>query len=276
MEQGGHPQEQPLALELDEEACQCIVESTFLAGCELVEETDSTNDDCLAAFRSGQIKQHPWLFVANHQRRGRGRSGNSWWSAAGALTFSISISLEDPANQSLLSLLSAVACCDALEKVAGCPQLEIKWPNDIYCQGRKLAGILIESPAVGEILVLGIGINLNNSTRQAPGEIARKASAVADIIGTTVSPQNVLTGVLHEIELQLASLRTNSLSITDQWRARCMLKGRTVGIRQGDLLVQGVCQGIDDLGHLVVMDQGEATRLASGSVEWIDQIDPGE
>ena len=69
MEQGGHSQEQPLALELGEEACQCIVESTFLAGCELVEETDSTNDDCLAAFRSGRIEQHPWLFVANHQNQ---------------------------------------------------------------------------------------------------------------------------------------------------------------------------------------------------------------
>ena len=276
MEQSGHPREQPSDLELDQQACQRIVEATFLAGCELSDETDSTNDDCLAALRSGQIKQHPWLFVANHQRRGRGRSGNSWWSAPGALTFSISVSLEDPANQSLLSLLSAVACCDALEKVAGCSQLEIKWPNDIYCQGRKLAGILIESPAVGEMLVLGIGINLNNSTRQAPEEIARQAIAVADITGTTVSPESVLTGVLREIELLLASLRTNSPSIADQWRARCMLKGRTVGVRNGDLLVQGVCQGIDDLGHLVVMNQGEATTLASGSIEWIDEIDPGE
>ena len=276
MEQSGHPGEQPSDLELDQQACQRIVEATFLAGCELSDETDSTNDDCLAALRKDQLAEHPWLFVANHQRRGRGRSGNSWWSAAGALTFSISVSLEDPANQSLLSLLSAVACCDALEKVAGCPQLEIKWPNDIYCQGRKLAGILIESPAVGEMLVLGIGINLNNSTRQAPEEIARQAIAVADITGTTVSPESVLTGVLREIELLLASLRTNSPSIADQWRARCMLKGRTVGVRHGDLLVQGVCQGIDDLGHLVVMNQGEATTLASGNIEWIDEIEPGE
>ncbi|MEE2685066.1 MAG: hypothetical protein VYB09_02055, partial [Planctomycetota bacterium] len=105
---------------------------------------------------------------------------------------------------------------------------------------------------------------------QAPAEIAGQAIAMVDITGTTVSPESVLTGVLREIELLLPSLRTNDLSIADRWRARCMLKGRTVGVRHGDLLVTGVCQGIDDLGHLVVRDQGEAIRLASGSIEWIE------
>jgi len=54
-----------------------------------------------------------------------------------------------------------------------------------------------------------------------------------------------------------------------------MLKGRSVGVRQGDLLVQGVCQGIDDLGRLVVVDQGEAIPLASGSVDLIEDGEPG-
>ena len=270
MPESGQPTEQPRARELDEQACRRIVQGTFLAGVELVQETCSTNDDCLLAIRAGRLPQHPWLYVANHQSQGRGRAGSRWWSSPGALTFTISLRLEDPAGQSLLSLLSAVAACRALESTTGCPSLSIKWPNDIYCQGRKLAGILMESPDGGETVVLGIGINLNNSTSQAPAEIAGQAIAVVDITGTTVSPESVLTGVLREIELLLPSLRTNDLSIADRWRARCMLKGRTVGVRHGDLLVTGVCQGIDDLGHLVVRDQGEAIRLASGSIEWIE------
>ena len=274
MSESGHPPEQPAARELDQEACRRIVEATFLAGSELAEETGSTNDDCLAAIREGRLSQHPWLYVTNHQSQGRGRAGSRWWSAPGALAFSISLQLAKPAGQSLLSLLVAVATCRALESTAGCPPLAIKWPNDIYCQGRKLAGILIESPDAGETVVMGIGINLNNSSDLAPAEIAGQAIAVVDITGTTVSPESVLTGVLREIELPLPSLRTNDLSIADPWRARCMLKGRTVGVRQGNLLIKGVCQGIDDLGHLVVMDQGEAIRLASGSIEWIEADEP--
>jgi BirA family biotin operon repressor/biotin-[acetyl-CoA-carboxylase] ligase len=276
MPQSGHPTEQPSARELDEEACRRIVEATFLAGAELAEETGSTNDDCLAALRAGRLPQYPWLFVTNHQGQGRGRAGSRWWSPPGALAFTIALQLEDPAGQSLLSLLSAVAACRALESTTGCPPLAIKWPNDIYCRGRKLAGILIESPDGGKTFALGIGINLNNSTDLAPAEIAPQAIAVVDITGTTVSPESVLTGVLHEIELLLSALRTNDLSIADQWRARCMLKGQTVGVRHGGLLVKGVCQGIDDLGHLVIMDQGEAVRLASGSIEWIEADKPRE
>ena len=264
-----------MADKLDQQACQRIVESSFLAGFELAEETGSTNDDCLLAIREGRIERHPWLFVANYQQSGRGRGGNRWWSGPGALTFTVSLQLEDPTQQPLLSLLSAVAVCQALETTAGCPPLQIKWPNDIYCQGRKLAGILIESPAIDGTVVLGIGINLNNSVRQAPPGLEGRAIAVIDITGTTLSPENVLTGVLREIELLLPSLRTNGLPIAEQWRSRCMLKGRSVGVRQGDLLVQGVCQGIDDLGRLVVLDQGEAISLASGSVDWIEDGEPG-
>ena len=82
------------------------MQETFLAGVELVQETSSTNDDCLLAIRAGRLPQHPWLYVANHQSQGRGRAGSRWWSAPGALTFTISLRLEDLAGQSLLSLLS--------------------------------------------------------------------------------------------------------------------------------------------------------------------------
>jgi len=242
---------------------------------EAYDELPSTNDRLCVLAEAGAA--HFTVVTADSQTAGKGRSGKRWESPAGmGLWISFLVRSESQVPATLVPILVGLAATRALERL--CPSLRpgIKWPNDIYCQGRKLAGILIESPAIGEMLVLGIGINLNNSTRQAPGEIARKAIAVADITGTTVSPESVLTGVLREIELLLASLRTNSLSIADQWRARCMLEGRTVGVRHGDLLVQGVCQGIDDLGHLVVMDQGEATTLASGSIEWIEAIEPGE
>ena len=67
MPESGHPTEQARARELDEEACRRIVQETFLAGVELVQETCSTNDDCLLAIRAGRLPQHPWLYVANHQ-----------------------------------------------------------------------------------------------------------------------------------------------------------------------------------------------------------------
>ena len=108
MQQSGHSSEQPLARELDEDACQRIVEATFLAGCELAQQTDSTNDDCLLAIRTGRVVDHPWLFAANRQQAGRGRSGNRWWSGPGALTFTFSLVPEELDRQSTLSLLLAV------------------------------------------------------------------------------------------------------------------------------------------------------------------------
>src|SRR5438034_451345 len=98
---------------------------------------------------------------------GRGRGTNRWWSADGALTFSLV--LEAPQERLPMSrwpqvaLVAGVAVCEALERMAPRAEMRVKWPNDVYLAGRKICGILSESvPARRDRIVVGIGVNVNN------------------------------------------------------------------------------------------------------------------
>jgi BirA family biotin operon repressor/biotin-[acetyl-CoA-carboxylase] ligase len=264
------------ASRLDEASCQQVCQQTFLAGYQLVEQTGSTNDDSLAMIRAGQLDQLPWLLIANRQLAGRGRQSARWWSAPGALTFSLLLDWDSAGSTALLALACGLATCRAVE--AACPslpdRLSLKWPNDVYFGTRKLAGILIETPAAGSPVVVGIGLNVNNSIEQGPPELADQATALVDIIGTTIPLADVLTGVLREIELLLGPLRTNPAAITDPWQSRCMLNGMRIGLRQGNLQVQGICQGIDSQGRLLLAGPDQPGCYAAGSVEWYEPPQP--
>ena len=130
------------------------------------------------------------------------------------------------------------------------------------------------TPAAGSPVVVGIGLNVNNSIEQGPPELADQATALVDIIGTTIPLADVLTGVLREIELLLGPLRTNPAAITDPWQSRCMLNGMRIGLRQGNLQVQGICQGIDSQGRLLLAGPDQPGCYAAGSVEWYEPPQP--
>ena len=127
---------------------------------ESVPQIDSTNSELLRRARAGQTR--PSLLVADAQTGGRGRMGRAWQSAPEApgttLAFSVGLNL-DPGDWSGLSLAVGLALAESLH-----PDIRIKWPNDLWWQGRKLAGILIETagPANvrGRFVVIGVGINI--------------------------------------------------------------------------------------------------------------------
>ena len=128
---------------------------------EILPEIDSTNSELMRRARAGRLE--PVLLVGERQSAGRGRLGRSWMSGAqGAtsLTFSLGLALA-PADWSGLSLAVGVAVAEQLH-----PAVQLKWPNDLWVGGRKLAGILIETASFGEgsaakrYAVMGVGINL--------------------------------------------------------------------------------------------------------------------
>ena len=123
---------------------------------EVVPETASTSTDLMQRARTGVLD--PVLLVAVHQNAGRGRRGRGWVSAPGdSLTFSLGLPLE-PAEWSGLSLAVGVSVADSLG-----PEVRLKWPNDLWCHGRKLGGILVETANLAggvRAAVVGIGINL--------------------------------------------------------------------------------------------------------------------
>jgi BirA family biotin operon repressor/biotin-[acetyl-CoA-carboxylase] ligase len=231
-------------------------------------ETESTNDVALEECRV-RGAQEEFLVLASHQRRGRGRGTNTWWSSSGALTFSWvpRASRLPPGELLLVPLTAGLAVLEALQERKPGAALSLKWPNDVLLNGRKIAGILTEAtPPPATRLVIGIGINVNNSLQNAPPEIRRRATSCVDAWHMTIARVPLLLSILSEMDRWLEILRSDRQQFLDAWRVRCALSGREVEVEVGRQRIAGQCQGIDPDGALCVYTTTGVQRITAGTV----------
>lgn len=235
---------------------------------ELHAEIDSTNDRALEIAADSEA---PLLVLTRRQRAGRGRGGNQWWSADGALTFSLLVDtapLHLPrARWPLASLSTGLAVAGVLEHVLRGLTVRLKWPNDVHLEGRKVCGILVETtPQAPDRLVIGVGLNVNNSFAAAPPELRSIAISIGDEVGRPVMRVALLARL---VESMLARLREAAAGdhVTTRFRNYCRLTGSPVRIRSGGRLIAGVCEGIDSRGALAVRTDSGREFLYSGVVE---------
>jgi BirA family biotin operon repressor/biotin-[acetyl-CoA-carboxylase] ligase len=236
-------------------------------------ETASTNTLALELVRDPQ-RGVPLLVLATRQSRGRGRGAHTWWSAAGALTFSLALDTSGTASacggSSALALLTGLAVCQATQELAAGADARLKWPNDVLLGRRKLCGILAEVPAApADRMVIGVGINVNNPAAAAPVPLRESVISLADTAGQRFDLTEVLLAVLRRCDMLYAQHRQGSLPLSQACAPWCALTGRRVGLRMGNQEVTGVCRGIDDDGALVVSDGGRR-RCLSGVIQWVD------
>jgi BirA family biotin operon repressor/biotin-[acetyl-CoA-carboxylase] ligase len=232
----------------------------------------STNDLALTAARAQG--EHGAVFVAEAQTRGRGRQGRSWVSPPGEnLTFSVllrpRLSAERAQN---LTLLAGLAVREATAARVAPAVLVIKWPNDVVCQGRKLAGILVESVTVGTRLVAAvIGIGINVTSTKLSEELDEIATSLALLGAQNLGREALLVDVLAALEQRLDLLvECGPEGLVDELRGQDALRGQWV--RVGETV--GIASGIDATGALLVRDaQGGEHRIASGTVEACRQAD---
>jgi BirA family biotin operon repressor/biotin-[acetyl-CoA-carboxylase] ligase len=249
---------------------------TLVRGIEYREELRSTNDLALWLARSTS-PDLPMLVLAERQTAGRGRGVRRWWSAPGALTFSLLVDVDPvrlPRERApQIALLTALAVGDALQDLAPEVPVGLKWPNDVLIGPRKVAGILIEGPpqSAGR-LVIGIGLNVNNSFAAAPAELQASAISLADAVEGTFDRSTVLIQVLRNLGESLDLLIAGRLNLQYRWAPRCVLSGRAVQVGTGPHAVSGICQGLDEHGALLVQTPAGLKRCWSGSV----RIDPGD
>ena len=251
-----------------------IVEETFVEQVRYHPSIDSTNTAALDYCQEADL-QTPLLVIAAEQTAGRGRGSNTWWSAAGALTFSLVL---DPVELNLLprnwpkaSLTTGLAICLALDHFLPDATSFLKWPNDVYLQSRKLSGVLVEvGPRSSQRLILGIGINVNNSCHSGPAELRALATSMTDATGKEFSLDQVLICVLQQLEKQLIRLINNDPILIEDWQQRCALTGHTVEVVTESRLTTGVCQGIDTDGALLLQTEKGRTRIFSGVVRKVD------
>jgi BirA family biotin operon repressor/biotin-[acetyl-CoA-carboxylase] ligase len=230
-----------------------------------LETVDSTSEELKRL-----LAQKPAVLavVADGQTAGRGRGASTWFSPPGEnLTFSLSLEAAGMEEKEipLISAAAAVALHRALSPlVAGA--LTIKWPNDIYLNGRKLAGILSEivrDAAGAPWVVMGIGLNVGTET--FPPELAGKATSLRIEEGRTFDPEDLLAAVLGEIEAAVERVTSgDAAGILDEYRRRCTLWGRRAGVDG----LTGTMEGISPRGGLLLrLDGGEVREILAGSVE---------
>jgi BirA family transcriptional regulator, biotin operon repressor / biotin---[acetyl-CoA-carboxylase] ligase len=230
--------------------------SGLVGDLELHAEISSTND------RAAQIAQQerlqlPVLVLTERQISGRGRGSNRWWSGPGALTFSL---LFDARQIGLaverwpqVALASGLAVCDALREHLPNAAIGLKWPNDVYLNGKKVSGILVECPAASRPrLVVGIGLNVNNALRDAPVDLQQHATSMTDVAGRTFDITAVLLSVLRQLFVRTRELVDGAADIFHDWRGACLLTGKAVRLCVGAQEVSGRCRGIDEEGRLVL------------------------
>jgi len=228
--------------------------------------TDSTNER--ARELAGAGAAHGTLVTAAEQTAGRGRQGRSWTAARGeALLMSVIVRDLEP-RHALLPLMAALAVCEAAEQVTapdapgsgpdggGPVHCEIKWPNDVWIDRRKLSGILVEArPAAGWAVV---GIGLNTGVREFPPELRETATTLR-----LPDPDSALGPLLGSLDRWLAS---DQSAILTAWRARDALLGSTVRWQDGE----GTARGIDETGSLrVETASGDLVVLGAGEVHLI-------
>ncbi len=202
--------------------------------------------------------------VTDHQTAGRGRLGRTWVEAPGTAVL-CSVLLRPPAERRAaeLSLVAAVAVAESVEAATGL-SAQIKWPNDVMLNRRKVAGILAEMR--GDVVVVGIGINVNQTREQLPADARTAAGSLRSLTGTEYPRDDVLATLLARLDLRYSQWRADGLDgVFDDLGSRDFLRGRRVRV-DGET---GTAVQIDREGRLeIAFDGGEQRAIESGEVEF--------
>ncbi|WP_237219047.1 biotin--[acetyl-CoA-carboxylase] ligase [Rhodoferax aquaticus] len=229
---------------------------------EIVPELDSTNSELMRRARNGLFE--PILLVAERQTAGRGRLGRDWASdtqpaAAGAasLTFSLGLLLA-PQDWSGLSLVVGLAVVEALH-----PGLQLKWPNDVWLDERKLGGILIETATgVGDMRYVVIGVGLNLTMPDSQG-LRTPAAALREVLPGVEAPtvlERVVRPLVHAVQ---RFSETGFVPFRAAFAKRDVLQGRDVLCSDGQ---SGACRGVDGRGALLVHTAEGLVSITSAEV----------
>jgi BirA family biotin operon repressor/biotin-[acetyl-CoA-carboxylase] ligase len=233
----------------------------------LLAETGSTNDVARAqAARGGGAG---FVVAAERQTRGRGRLGRRWESEQGkGLYTSILLRPEWAARDAgRLTVLGSVAMADAVEAAAGF-RPQIKWPNDLMWQGRKLGGLLIEIERAGARLawaVLGIGLNVNHLAEDFPAEFRDGATSLRLATGRGCRRADLLVALLNALTARLAQPFE---PVREAWAASSLTLGQQVTLTTLRGALRGQALGLDPSGALLLrLESGEVEIVTAGDMQ---------
>jgi BirA family biotin operon repressor/biotin-[acetyl-CoA-carboxylase] ligase len=244
------------------------------------DEIDSTNAEARRRAEAGETG--PLWIAARRQTGGRGRRGRPWETGQGNLAATLLLTTDRPPLQaSQIAFVAALAVADLASAYISTDLVTVKWPNDVLIANRKVAGILVDSGALGEgRLWLGVGVGVNLATQPVAAE--RPATSftehLLEALGAPPAPEAALTELAAAFDRWIALWDSEGFSAVAQaWMARAHGLGRTCTVRLERETLEGLALGLDADGALRLrLADGSIRRITAGDVFFPDDVFSGD
>jgi BirA family biotin operon repressor/biotin-[acetyl-CoA-carboxylase] ligase len=214
----------------------------------------------------------PAVVLTGRQTAGRGRGDHSWWSGKGCLTVTFVMPVDDPSHGYRIPLIAGLAARNAAAEVAGSNALLLKWPNDLVCTGprptqlRKLAGLLCER--VHGVDLIGLGLNVSLAPASAPPGLRGRVASLSELAGRPLDLTDALIAVARHLYRALSA--QSDITFADQLKeydSHHALIGRKLSVvGRGAARVAGRCEGLDEMGRLLIRSGPKLHRVIAGQV----------
>lgn len=206
------------------------------------------------------------VIIADKQTSGRGRMGRAWLSPEGNLAISVILrpSMNDLPQ---LIMIGSVAVVRAVKSTTGL-NAQIKWPNDILIEGKKVCGILIESEIKGNKInftTIGMGINVNLNPTDFP-EISSLATSLSHELGKIISRNELCHAILSELEKLYLEVKAG-VSVSYEWRSNMETLGKLIQVKTGKSFEEGIAEAVTENGNLILRrTDGSIAEITVGDV----------
>jgi len=230
---------------------------------------DSTNSYA-AVLASGGAREGE-VVIADCQTAGRGRLRGRVWQSPPGRNLYTSVILRPDISSAFAPGLTLVAGVAVAELLAGYCPVSLKWPNDVLAGGRKISGILTEMRSTGskvDFVVVGIGINVNMEPGDFQEELRLLSTSLKEQTSQDVSRLDLTAGLYRLLEKWCQVFVEDGLvPVRDRWLECSDIVGKTVEVTDRGVVQRGRCQGIDDEGMLLIVDEKDRTvPVRSGDV----------
>lgn len=226
----------------------------------------STNDHAAELRRQGRLYA-PAVVLTGKQLAGRGRGSNRWYSSRGDLTVTFVLPFEPHLSALQVPLIAGLAVRNAAAELTGNTAIALKWPNDVMYDDQKLAGLLCER--VHNVDLIGIGLNINLDPAEVPPSLRGQVASLMSIGGRTYDLTSVLVIVASHLRGTLGRRHEQPVArYLAEYDRHHMLSGRRVSVvaQPGQKPLSGTCEGIDNIGRLLVRDRWQVHHLFAGHV----------
>ncbi len=231
------------------------------------EEVESTNSFLLN--KANKYNIHGTVLLAERQSMGKGRNNRVWYSNKDQnLTFSILLTDKRYFGQkfNILNFTISLAVAQAIENLYQL-RTELKWPNDVLLNGKKVAGILLESTSQGskiQRVVIGIGLNVNQTLFQ--GNFNLPPTSIKNELSENVERERLLAEILNIFEEILEKSIKNSDDILKDWKSKCRMLGEKISVTVDDKVKDGIFDDIDTNGFLLLKSHDKIEKIHFGDV----------